>query len=103
MPIYCYKCKKCGKHEEIFYRNTEASEREHRCDDCGGLLEKIMAPAAVIFKGSGFYETDYKHQHASVETGGGESKADEPPKAEAAPKAESAKADSGKGKKKKDG
>lgn len=96
MPIYCYKCKKCGKHEEIFYRNTEASEREHRCDDCGGVLEKIMAPAAVIFKGSGFYVNDYAHGsngNKAPEHDGNikvdSSKADSPAKAEPA-KAEAA-------------
>ena len=63
MPIYRYRCEKCGKEEEIFFRKTSASEKEQNCSSCGGRLEKIIAPAAIMFKGSGFYITDYAKGH----------------------------------------
>ena len=101
MPTYEYECGKCGYQFERFQSITAAPVKT--CPKCRGRVHRMLTTGSgIIFKGSGFYETDYKHQHASVETGGGDSKADEPPKAEAAPKAESAKADSGKGKKKKE-
>lgn len=63
MPIYRYRCEACGKEEEIFFRKTSSAEKEQSCSSCGGRLEKIIAPAAVMFKGSGFYITDYAKGH----------------------------------------
>lgn len=58
MPTYEYRCKKCGKEFEIFHR---ISESVRKCPDCGGELERLITPnAGLIFKGSGFYSTDYK-------------------------------------------
>ena len=67
MPIYCYKCKNCGTHTEIFQRHIDETKK-YTCEECGGDLEKVMAPAAVIFKGSGFYTTDYNHGSNSTHT-----------------------------------
>lgn len=67
MPIYCYKCKNCGTHTEIFQRHIDETKK-YTCEECGGELEKVMAPAAVIFKGSGFYTTDYNHGSNSTHT-----------------------------------
>jgi putative FmdB family regulatory protein len=58
MPTYVYRCKQCKKEFEIFHR---ISTTIRKCPDCGGVLEKLIAPnAGLIFKGSGFYSTDYK-------------------------------------------
>lgn len=70
MPTYHYRCKKCGKEFEIFHSISEAVKR---CPECGGVLEKLIVPnAGLIFKGSGFYSTDYKR--ASNGNGNGSKK-----------------------------
>lgn len=58
MPTYEYRCLKCKRIFEIFH-NVFSSIR--KCPHCGGRLEKLITPnAGLIFKGSGFYQTDYK-------------------------------------------
>lgn len=60
MPTYDYECGLCGHTCEVFQTITEAHKR--RCPECGknGLKRLIGAGAGVIFKGAGFYETDYR-------------------------------------------
>lgn len=59
MPTYEYECKKCGKRFEIFQKISEDPIKE--CPDCGGEVKRLIGTgSAVIFKGSGFYHTDYK-------------------------------------------
>jgi putative FmdB family regulatory protein len=60
MPTYDYVCKACGASLEIFQSMKESPKR--KCPTCGKLaLERqIGAGAGFIFKGSGFYETDYR-------------------------------------------
>lgn len=60
MPTYDYLCRACGHELEIFHSISDAPKR--KCPKCGKLkLERqIGSGAAVIFKGSGFYETDYR-------------------------------------------
>ncbi|MDQ7824763.1 MAG: zinc ribbon domain-containing protein [Candidatus Eremiobacteraeota bacterium] len=88
MPIYCYKCESCGTCVEEIHRADEHIEKE--CSDCGGKMEKIISPVAVIFKGSGFHVNDYKREHITkekpapkegegkAETGSADSPAQEP-------------------------
>ena len=60
MPTYRYKCLRCKKEFEIFHSITTTIKK---CPYCGGKLEKVITPnAGIIFKGSGFYETDYKRK-----------------------------------------
>lgn len=60
MPTYDYECPKCGKREEIFHRMTEKPQLE--CQICKTPLKKLIgAGAGIIFKGSGFYCTDYRN------------------------------------------
>jgi len=57
MPIYEYRCPK-GHTFELFQRMTDPSPEE--CQVCGASpVEKVLYPAAIHFKGSGFYSTDY--------------------------------------------
>jgi putative FmdB family regulatory protein len=57
MPIYEYRCPK-GHTFELFQRMTDPPPSE--CQICGAApLEKVLYPAAIHFKGSGFYSTDY--------------------------------------------
>ncbi|GEM_PF-160068 len=58
MPIYCYKCKRCGAKIEKIQKFGECSNEE--CPDCKGKMERVIGPVGVIFKGSGFHVNDYK-------------------------------------------
>jgi putative FmdB family regulatory protein len=59
MPTYEYECKKCGHRFEEFQRITDPPVR--RCPRCKGRVRRLLgAGAGIIFKGSGFYETDYR-------------------------------------------
>ena len=68
MPTYTYRCKKCG-HEHTEFHAMSAAPRV-RCGVCKGVCEKqIGTGAGIIFKGSGFYETDYKKKSGAPEPG----------------------------------
>jgi putative FmdB family regulatory protein len=59
MPKYDYRCSTCGHVEEREFSILEVPEVIEVCPDCGfGPLKKVILPAAVSFKGSGFYKTD---------------------------------------------
>lgn len=58
MPIYTYKCKNCG---EIFEKiKPMSSNGLEKCGICSSEALRVFSPAGIIFKGSGFYTTDYK-------------------------------------------
>jgi putative FmdB family regulatory protein len=57
MPIYEFRCKKCGKQIEVFQKMSD--KQPTRCKKCGGRLEKIVSQTAFQFKGEGWYVTDY--------------------------------------------
>ena len=60
MPTYDYLCESCGAKLEMFQSMTESPKR--KCPECGKnkLKRQIGTGAAILFKGSGFYETDYR-------------------------------------------
>ena len=60
MPTYRYACQACGHELEEFQSMTAAPLK--RCPECGKskLQRLIGAGAGIIFKGSGFYSTDYR-------------------------------------------
>lgn len=62
MPTYDYACRACGHALEIFHSMTEAPKK--KCPKCGKskLERQIGGGAGVIFKGSGFYSTDYRSE-----------------------------------------
>jgi len=62
MPTYDYRCDQCGHELEVFQSITEAPKK--KCPQCGKLkLKRLLGTGAgVIFKGSGFYETDYRSE-----------------------------------------
>lgn len=66
MPTYDYECGACGHHVEAFQAISEPARR--KCPRCGKLrLRRLVGTgAAVIFKGSGFYTTDYKRSGSDV-------------------------------------
>jgi putative FmdB family regulatory protein len=60
MPTYDYECRACGKTFEVFQSIAEAPKK--KCPACGkAKLQRLIGPGAgFIFKGSGFYITDYR-------------------------------------------
>lgn len=62
MPTYEYKCTACDHRLEKFQSMTDKPLR--KCPECGKntLQRLISAGAAVLFKGSGFYQTDYRSE-----------------------------------------
>ena len=60
MPTYDYICLSCGNNFEMFQNMTE--KHLSSCPECGGKVKRLIgAGAGPIFKGSGFYQTDYKN------------------------------------------
>jgi len=57
MPIYEYKCRKCGEHFEK--RQSISEDPLTVCEKCGGGLEKQWSLSGFQFKGAGWYVTDY--------------------------------------------
>lgn len=60
MPTYDYRCEACGHELEVFQSMSEAPKR--KCPRCkkSKLRRKIGGGAGFLFKGSGFYLTDYR-------------------------------------------
>jgi putative FmdB family regulatory protein len=59
MPTYDYVCTKCKHEFEAFQKMTDT--RLATCPKCNGKLKRLIgAGSGIIFKGSGFYATDYK-------------------------------------------
>ncbi len=63
MPTYDYKCLECGHKFEMFQSMT--ADPIKKCPECGGKVKRLIgAGAGPIFKGTGFYQTDYKNNSA---------------------------------------
>ncbi|RJP82427.1 MAG: zinc ribbon domain-containing protein [Candidatus Zixiibacteriota bacterium] len=61
MPTYDYRCLSCGFEFEEF--QSIVAESLTVCPKCGGRLQRLISGGAgLIFKGAGFYETDYKRK-----------------------------------------
>ncbi|MEA3489709.1 MAG: FmdB family zinc ribbon protein [Candidatus Omnitrophota bacterium] len=78
MPTYSYECKKCGHHFEKFQKMTDDPAR--KCPKCKGAVRRMLSPGAgFIFKGNGFYHTDYKKPGAEKEKKNGNKQDDQKP------------------------
>lgn len=69
MPTYEYECQKCRHRFEQFQRITEPAVQ--RCPKCHGRVRRLVSGGSgIIFKGNGFYITDYcrKNQNKTAET-----------------------------------
>lgn len=63
MPTYEYECNQCKFHFELLQNINEPPAE--RCPKCGGKVRRLISGGAgLIFKGSGFYITDYKKNDA---------------------------------------
>jgi putative FmdB family regulatory protein len=66
MPAYDYKCKTCDEVFEI--KRSPTDDAPVTCPSCKGETRRVFTPVGVVFKGSGFHNTDYKNKP----DGGGE-------------------------------
>lgn len=60
MPIYEYKCEKCGHTFEAIQKVSD--QPITTCPKCSGVTTKIISAAGLQFKGSGWYVTDYSNK-----------------------------------------
>ncbi len=60
MPTYGYKCQKCNHEFEVLQKMSD--DPVTVCPTCDGPVKRVFHPVGIIFKGSGFYTTDYKRQ-----------------------------------------
>jgi putative FmdB family regulatory protein len=74
MPIYEYRCEKCGKVFEVLQRFSDTPLTVHEA--CGGQVEKLISHSAFQLKGSGWYQTDYAKGSSIAPPAKGEGKAD---------------------------
>ena len=76
MPIYTYRCESCGETFDRRQSFSDAALTTH--ETCGGELRKVLHPAGIVFKGSGFYNTDYKNGSAAAAKADGSTPSDTP-------------------------
>ena len=66
MPTYNYYCSDCDAHFSYFQKMSELPVAV--CENCGGKIKRLITGGSgLIFKGSGFYLTDYKNDQKSTE------------------------------------
>ncbi|MEK7777430.1 MAG: FmdB family zinc ribbon protein [Chloroflexota bacterium] len=83
MPIYDYGCATCGNQFEL--RQGFESEPVETCPRCQGRAQRRFHSVAVIYKGSGFYTTDYARKHVSEPAKSSESDSPKVPASSSAP------------------
>jgi len=85
MPNYDYECEKCGQRFEVFQSMNDAKLTECQNMSCSGPLRRLLGMGGgIIFKGSGFYQTDYRsssYQQAAKSDGASGKPSDSTPKA----------------------
>jgi putative FmdB family regulatory protein len=68
MPLYDYRCEKCGSTFEVRQRFSDEPLKVH--EGCGGAVERLISAPALQFKGTGWYVTDYAKNGKSPSTSG---------------------------------
>ena len=76
MPLYEYRCDKCGRFE-VLQKLSDGSLSA--CPTCGAAVERLISAPAFQFKGSGFYITDYGKGTDSKDSGSGSKSSDSKP------------------------
>jgi putative FmdB family regulatory protein len=67
MPVYEYVCEKCGRFE--YFHRSISEELLVKCPTCGNDIKKVFSSSyGLVFKGSGFYATDYRDPSYGVTT-----------------------------------
>ncbi len=63
MPNYDYKCQKCDHVFEVFQKMSDPKLEDCPVEGCDGKVKRLLGGGAgIIFKGSGFYQTDYRSE-----------------------------------------
>lgn len=95
MPLYEYKCAKCGDVFELIQKFSDQPLEEH--PGCGGTVEKLLSAPTLQFKGSGWYVNDYGRngsaggeKHKEKASGQSDSKSSESKKSESSEKSKPA-------------
>jgi putative FmdB family regulatory protein len=57
VPIYEYECESCEHRFEVIQKFSDKPLK--KCNQCGGPVHRVLSPPALMFKGSGWYVTDY--------------------------------------------
>ncbi|HEU4724699.1 MAG TPA: FmdB family zinc ribbon protein [Candidatus Eisenbacteria bacterium] len=87
MPTYEYECEKCGHRFELF--QSMKDEPKKRCPKCRGKVRRLIGTGAgMIFKGSGFYVTDYRSDSYKSQKKSEAGEGSKPAAASDAPKSE---------------
>ncbi len=87
MPNYDYECQKCGNRFEVFQSMNDAKLTDCPAEDCDGAVKRLLGTGGgIIFKGAGFYQTDYRSSsyQAGAKAEGGSAKSEAPAAAPAA-------------------
>ena len=74
MPLYEYRCQNCGETFEVMQKFSDTPLKIHEA--CGGVVERLLSPPALQFKGSGWYVTDYARNGTAKSSGSSEPKSD---------------------------
>ena len=98
MPLYEYQCKKCKHRFERIQKFSDPPVR--KCPECGSSVERLISRAAVQFKGTGWYVTDYARRSSG--SGDHEAKATEASASESSDKTAKPEKDKGEAKPKAD-
>jgi putative FmdB family regulatory protein len=83
VPIYEYECEKCQGRFELLQKFNERAVKQ--CVKCGGPVHKVLSPPALVFKGTGWYVTDYGRagrkgaEKADRDSNGGSKKSESSP------------------------
>ena len=88
MPTYEYECLSCRTRFERMQRFSDPPVAE--CPECGGAVRRVLYPAGIVFKGSGWYITDSR----KAASGDGGASGSEPAKGEKAETAAESKPES---------
>ena len=88
MPIYEFQCLECGRRTERLQRFEDPPLAA--CPHCGGEVKKLISAAAMHFKGSGWYVTDYAGRGKDKGSEGKDEKAEKADKADKADKTDKA-------------
>jgi putative FmdB family regulatory protein len=68
MPLYEYNCHGCGKTFEVIQKFVDEPLKVH--EECGGEVERLISTSALLFKGTGWYVTDYARNGRSPSASG---------------------------------
>jgi len=64
MPTYEYLCQSCSHRFETWQKMTD--QPLTTCPECGQHIRRVLYPAGIVFKGTGFYKTDHRNGAAPV-------------------------------------